>query len=45
MLGFTLFNPTYKNSTENDEVKEVAETFIRANGFIPTVPGIENLKC
>lgn len=31
--------------TESTEVREVAEKFIRANGFNPSVPGIEFVEC
>ncbi|MGI2907362.1 hypothetical protein [Tolypothrix sp. VBCCA 56010] len=31
--------------TESTEVQEVAEKFIRANGFNPAVPGIEFVEC
>ena len=31
--------------TESTDVKEVAEKFVYANRYYPTVPGNENRKC
>jgi putative transposase len=33
------------NALENTEVEEVAEKFIGANCYNPTVPGKESLQC